>query len=181
MSRRFNAERAVTAAEKAERAAWAAFSPTPLRGAVDVATAPVKGDSFRGSPGLVWRYRRTSNGLVWADTGADMATGYLPDSWARCVQGAESVDAVDSAARIARRLVWERAAARLESALRAVEALPPAGHKRRKDGTVYRVQGPRQNAARKAGMDAWRRAMGRVVTTVGVTLAFVVLFFSACN
>jgi hypothetical protein len=191
MSRRFNAERAVTAAENAERKAWEAFRASPDRTRSDVASNPVKGDSFTIDlgPGLGSRfatYVMVSPVAPLADRVAVSRNGgatVFPtsDVWAGLVRAAESVDPVYPPARMARRGSWERAAARLENARRKLDALPPAGHKRRKDGSVYAVQGPRENAAAKAGRDAWRRAAGRSLAFMGVALAFVVLFLSACN
>ena len=178
MSRRFNAVRAVTAAENAERAAWAAFTASPDRTRDDVATAPVKGDLARGREVL----HVATDGFVSTFDGStfDWHT-YHPDVWAALVTMDGVVVPVESPARIARRLVWERAAARLETARATLAALPPAGHKRRRDGSVYPVANPRQNAARKAGRDAFKRVAGRSLAFMGVALAFVALFLSACN
>ena len=132
MGRRYNAERALESARRAELAAWDAYAATADRTREDV-------------------------------------------------DARVSVAPVESPARVARRKVWERAAARVERARETLEALPPAGHKRRKDGTTYPVAGPRENAARAAGRAAFRRAVGRSLTFALVAVAFLGLFFSACN
>lgn len=187
MGRRFNAERAVKAAAAAEHKAWGAYVATADRTREDVATAPVKGDAARGT--LAWEVAHVrpassrDSGYVWAaaEVTDPLGTLYTAEQWARLVAAAESVTIAEAPARTARRLAWERAAARLESARRALEALPPAGHKRRKDGSTYPVQGPRENAARAAGRDAFRRAIGRFLTFAAVAVAFLSLFLSACN
>ena len=188
MSRRSNAVRALESAARVERKAWDALLATAPRTRDDVASAPVKGDSFTGHGGLTWTVTATRPGYIWS-TSDDNPGGTMHDveqcdimpTWARMVRAAPSVYPVYPPARIARRAVWERAAARLETARRTLEALPPAGHKRRKDGTTYPVASPRQNAAAKAGREAWNRAMGRSLAFMGVALAFVVLLLSACN
>lgn len=185
MSRRYNAERALETAARNERAAWEAFAAIPPRTRDDVAAAPVVGDVANvrrvtlvdaRNPADVWiRYVDTDTGWINECDAQD---------WARYVRSPLRdgfVAPVPTPLAAAKRAAWERAAARLETARAAVEALPPKGHKRRKDGTVYPVQGPRENAARAAGRAAFNRAAGRAVAFLGVLVAFILLFTSACN
>jgi len=182
MGRRYNAERALKTARAAELKAWEVYQSTQDRTWQDVALRPVQGDRAKG---------RTvehvhTDGFVsysWVTALGNPATGGSVDyMWRAWVAAAlDDVSPVESPARAARRKVWERAAARVERARLALEALPPAGHKRRKDGTVYPVAGPRENAARAAGRAAFTRAVGRSLTFAAVVVAFLSLFLSACN
>lgn len=195
MSRRFNAQRDVTAADKAERAAWDAFIASPDRNRSDVASNPVKGDTFTVSdvdglfprivgmrPGTYRVCEVGTDGTVGFSSETDRGHWYPLRLWASVLSDARvTVDPVYPPARMARRGTWERAATRLENARRKLAALPPAGHKRRKDGTTYPVASPRQNAAAKAGREAFARAAGRSLAFMGAALAFLVLFLSACN
>ena len=175
MSRRYNAIRALEAAARNERAAWEAFAAIPPRTRDDVATEPVKGDRVGDTE--VWHVH--TDGFVSYGT-ATRSYSADPHTWAHVARHS-TVSPVPTPLAAAKRAVWERAATRLESARAAVASLPPKGHKRRKDGTCYPVQGPRENAARAAGRDAFRRAAGRAAATLAVILAFILFFTSACN